>query len=259
MRISRRFSIVERNDIVQKSQQCLWSVGKVGLAYLTEKRKLSKETIRSFGLGYIPPGINHQLRGRIIMPVYDPSHNLVAVSSRRVNEDDTLLPVYWHESYEKTFYLYGITQAHAGLQRWRFALVCEGQFDVMQLHNHGIDNVVGLSGTKMSDVHLAVIYRSCEDIILLLDSDSESKRAGQSGAEKIMDRAKQSYADSRSMIGPGVSSLGVTNIQQYDRIDVVTLPGETDPDEFVQNHGAEALKSIVRNKLHKMRERYGVH
>ena len=77
MKFQRRFSVVERNDIVEKSQQCLWAEeGKAGLEYLVVNRSLSKDVIKQFGLGYIPPKVNHQLAGRIVIPIYDPSKNL---------------------------------------------------------------------------------------------------------------------------------------------------------------------------------------
>lgn len=119
----RRFSLVEREEIVSKAHRCLWTdAGKPGKVYLT-KRGLSDETMREFQLGYIPDSVQHQLRGRIILPLFDPSENLITVGSRAI-ESGGFLPVYWHESYEKTFYLYGIERAREALRRHKFAVVC---------------------------------------------------------------------------------------------------------------------------------------
>lgn len=258
MRFVDRFSILERRQIVDTSQQSLWSdYGAIGLDYLMKTRKLSEKTIRSFSLGYIPSNINHQLQGRIILPIYDPSNNLIAVSSRRIGEGGAdRLSVYWHESYEKSFYLYGITQAEAGMHRWKFAIVSEGQFDVMQLHNHGIDNAVGLCGNKMSNVHLSVIYRTCKDIVLLLDNDSLKNRAGQAASERIQENVDTSYKEYQS-IRLSTEGQGLTDIGPHHRITIATLPEEkSDPDSFVCKHGADLLKSIVRDKLVEMRNRY---
>ena len=104
MKIKRRFDSAERREIVEKSQQCLWSVeGKPAIDYLHEKRQLSDRVVRAFGLGYLPSDLKHQLAGRIVFPFYDASGNLVVVSSRLISGDSEL-PVYWHESYEKSFF-----------------------------------------------------------------------------------------------------------------------------------------------------------
>ncbi len=266
-----RFSIVERKEIVQKSQQCLWSEqGSLGRDYLKTQRGLSEDTIRSFLLGYIPSSVNHQLQGRVILPVFDPSNNLIAISSRRIQESNNRLPVYWHESYEKSFYLYGITQAQQGMAKWNFSIVTEGQIDVMQLHNHGVVNAVGLCGNKMSNTHLSVIYRTCEDIVLLLDRDPEDKRAGQAGAERFQKSKDRDWKLSQIGLNedekcrvynapgmrPPIYIPGLTDIASCHRITVVTLPEEGDPDQFVRKHGIEPLKSLVREKLLEMRKRY---
>lgn len=123
--MKKRFSLVEREKIVNNAHQCLWTAdGKPGFDYLVSQRKLSEDTIRKFRLGYIPLHVEHQLRGRIIFPLYDPSGNLIIVNSRRVVDDGIPLPVYWHESYEKSFYLYGIELSRSSIQKHGFAIVC---------------------------------------------------------------------------------------------------------------------------------------
>lgn len=133
MKLSKRFEVVERHDIVERSEKFLWTDGgEPGLRYLLG-RGLTKGTIKKFRLGYIPNGANHQLHGRVIMPLYDASNNLIAVTSRltRQPKTDDFLPVYWHESYEKSFYLYGLNIAKTVMREWGFGIIVEGQFDTM--------------------------------------------------------------------------------------------------------------------------------
>ena len=119
------FDSVERADIVKKSQQCLWSeAGKPGLDYLLGQRQLSEFILRAFRVGYIPAQDDHQLRGRIILPLFDQSKHLVVVSSRMIDDSANPLPVYWHESYEKSFFLYGAPNAIPYMRKWKFATVC---------------------------------------------------------------------------------------------------------------------------------------
>jgi len=244
----RRFSLVEREEIVNKAHCCLWAdAGEPGRSYLI-KRGLSEETMSEFQLGYIPDSVQHQLRGRIILPLFDPSGNLIAVGSRAI-ETGGFLPVYWHESYEKTFYLYGIERAREALRLYKWSIVCEGQFDVLQLHNHGIKNAVGLCGNKMSDVQISIIRRYCTEIVLLLDADQN--RAGQMGAHKIL---AESSAYDYSNMSLDVSSLPIPlsssgpQVMASRPIMSVTLPENSDPDEYIRAHGVEALKKIVKGK-----------
>ncbi len=259
MEFKRRFSLVEREEVANKAARCLWSdSGKPGLEYLLEKRGISEETIKKFHLGYIPIFVKHQLRGRIIFPLFDPSKNLVAISSREVNKSEkNFLPVYWHESYQKLFYLYGIENAYKESRRVKFAIVVEGQFDVIQLHNHGIRNVVGLCGNKMSDVQISVINRYCQEIVLLLDRDEN--QSGQHGADKIV--AEAAFEMRLSLDGEKMK-FPVPWHQQKSfsimrrKVLPVTLPENSDPDEFIKRHGAKELRRIIQGKRREFANEY---
>lgn len=259
MEFKRRFSLVEREEVANKACRCLWSdSGKPGREYLLEKRGLSEETAREHHLGYIPVFVKHQLRGRIILPLFDPSKNLVAIGSRSISvSEKNFLPVYWHESYQKPFYLYGIQNAHKAFRRANFAIVVEGQFDVLQLHNHGIHNVVGLCGNKMSEVQISVINRYCQEIVLLLDKDENL--SGQRGAEKIV--AASAYELQMSLDGekmkfpvPWHQQKGFLTTRR--KISSIILPENSDPDEFVRKHGVMELRKIIKEKIHEFANRY---
>jgi len=255
----KRFSLVEREEIANKASHCLWSdSGKPGREYLLEKRGLSEETAKKFQLGYIPFFVKHQLRGRVIFPIFDPSRNLVAISSREIfKSEKNFLPVYWHESYQKTFYLYGIENTYKELRRAGFAIAIEGQIDVLQLYNHGIRNVVGLCGNKMSDVHISVINRYCQEIVLLLDRDEN--QSGQHGAEKIVSQAvfeQPLSLDGEKMKFPVPWHQQKTFSTMHRKVISVTLPENSDPDEFVRNHGAKELRKLIKEKRREFANRY---
>lgn len=259
MTFKKRFSLVEREEVADKASRCLWSnSGKPGREYLLEKRGLSEETAKKFQLGYIPLYVKHQLRGRIIFPLFDPSENLVAISSREIfKSEKNFLPVYWHESYQKPFYLYGIENAHKEFRRAKFAIVVEGQFDVIQLHNHGIRNTVGLCGNKMSDVQISVINRYCQEIILLLDKDENL--SGQRGADKIVAGAAfglQLSLDGEKMNFPVPWHQQKSFSTVHRKVLPVTLPENSDPDEFVRKHGVKELRKIIKGKRREFANRY---
>lgn len=254
MEFKQRFSLVEREQIADKAHRCLWNdQGKPGRDYLLEKRGLSEDTLRDFRLGYLPSHVQHQLRGRIILPLYDPSGNLIVIGSRAI-ETDNFLPVYWHERYQKTFYLYGIEQAYPRIRKTKFVIVVEGQFDVLQLANHGVTNVVGLCGNKMSQVQTSVLHRYCKEVVLLLDSDENL--AGQRGADKILAESTYEYELGQLSSHPKFPvpwhQRKPCDVVHRDIL-LVTLPEKSDPDEFVRKHGIDTLRKLIKGKRREFR------
>jgi DNA primase len=247
MPFTARFDSVHREDILTRSKRFLWKLGgKKGLDYLRVSRGLSDDTIRTYNLGYIPPEVDHQLAGRIIIPIFDPSGQLVVVSSRQVSEeDDSFLPVYWHERYEKSLFLFGLDVAKEAIRRERACIVVEGQFDVMRMYDSGIKNVVGACGSKLSIWQLAIILRYCPYVLLMFDRDTNY--SGQKGMSKT----------TKELGVPDLNRRGCRSQAGYV-LETVDLPENGDPDDLIQKHGADYLRVIIDNKLHLIREKYDV-
>lgn len=259
MSFKKRFSTAERSEIVDKSQRCLWTdEGKPGLDYLREVRKLGDETIKRFSLGYIPAHVKHQLAGRIVMPLYDPSGNLVTVTTRAVVPTEDM-PVYWHEQYEKSFYLYGLNLAKDTIRLWNFAVIVEGQFDVLQMHNHKLTNVVGACSVNLGDIQFASLRRYTDLFITIFDNDENL--SGQKGTEKVMGLAKREIALGR-VLAPMVS-VDEKRISAKDRadrvgfkIDFVPLQGAKDPDELLRKFGIKDLLPKIKQKVQFLRQEH---
>lgn len=238
----RRFSLFERQELLEKSRACLWTkAGVPGLNYMLNIRRLSESVIKKFEVGYVPISVDHQLAGRLIFPIYDASKNLIALSSRYIHLETTAyLPSYWHESYEKSFYLYAMHISKDTIRKWKFAILCEGQIDTMQLHNHGMGNTIGLCGKKLSDVQLSVISRYCNEIVLLLDRDPDHNPAGQIAAAEIMEKLTKRPSH-------------LKNFKQQIKVANVELTEQSDPDEFVIKHGIDDLKKLIKHKIQELR------
>lgn len=255
----RKFNLVEREEIVTRSEKYLWTNGgKEGLNYLTQNRKISEDTIRKFRLGYVPKNNKHQLCGRIIFPVFDSSNNLIAISSRFIfGAEKTPLPVYWHESYEKSFYLYGLNLAKQAIIKAGFVIVTEGQIDVLQFHANGVENVVGLCANKLSDVQLASAYRYCDEVVLVLDRDANY--AGQKATENAMKKPMQAQS----------GLLDKKYLTHFNKRDVylnqsnspfakrkmiaVEFPMDIDPDDYIKKYGIDAMRRIISSRLKELR------
>ena len=131
------FSEMERKKIVEAAKITIRKPeGKKALDYLLNERKFSNEVIDKFDIGYCPPDINHEVRGRIITPIYDPYGELVAISTRHLDRNNKHR--FLHESFEKGFYLYGLYYAKKNIQRTNKVIVVEGECDVSSLHSFGL-------------------------------------------------------------------------------------------------------------------------
>lgn len=216
-------------------QISLWSdEGKPGLEYLRNKRHLSDDVIKRFRIGYCPQEVNHRLAGRIIMPCFDAHDNLVALSTRDFNAPKKYQ--HWHESFDKSNYLYGINIAKKSIRWADKAIVVEGQFDVKCLHSFGLPMTVGLFGTNLSIMHIAMLARYCSEIYVVFDP--KQREGDVSGAEGV-GRAMQLYHDYC------LSTYGIHFIP-------VSLPEQLDPDEHIFKHGKDAFTRLLdkrRNEI----------
>jgi DNA primase len=129
----------------------------------------SKRTLNEFeiGSGYI------DLKGtlRDVIPIRDENGVLVAYSLRRtddVNETKYLLT----KKFDKNAVLYNLHRAKNHLDK-NPLIVVEGFKAVWKLHEYGINNVVALMGSKITDgqANLVYTYSSKGGVVLLLDGD----------------------------------------------------------------------------------------
>lgn len=243
MKIRNRFDKVERENIVQIAETYLWEdETKTGLDYLLNIRHLNEEVLRTFRIGYLPDDLDHQLRGRIILPLYDSSNNLICITSRTIksSQENELLPRYWHEAYEKSFYLYGLQIAKEYMRNWDFAILCEGQIDTLRLHQCGFKNAVAICGTSLHLMQYALIRRYCEYTIAILDNDDN--KAGQKGMDKI----KRMVSSVSSKKSPWYKN------GEY-KVGYVQIDKAKDPDEYLQVCGYESLRDKIKTTLAEIR------
>ena len=210
------------------SQVSLWKTeGTTALDYLRNQRHLADDVIRQFQFGYCPRDIDHELAGRIIMPIFDAyGEKVVAFSSR-----DTEAPKrfqHWHEQFDKSNHLFGLNVAKPQIKRTRKAIVVEGQFDVTYLHTAGFKMTVGLCGSAFSIMHVALLARYCSEIFIIMDPDT----SGDSAVERAAVMHEQ-------------YNLGLHNLS-FIPVSLPTEPQKLDPDDFVYQNGSNALISIMR-------------
>ncbi len=178
-------------------------------------RGLTPETIKTWALGYAPdawralleeltaagfstkelldaglikeadgkPGTYYdRFRNRLMFPLKDGAGRTVAFSGRALSPDDQAKYLNSPETelFKKSEVLFGMHLAKDHIRTRGFALLVEGQFDLVLLHQIGFGNAIALSGTALSDTHLSLVKRYADNLMLALDAD----RAGLAASAK---------------------------------------------------------------------------
>jgi DNA primase len=99
--------------------------------------------------------------GRVIDPAQQPKYK---------NSPETLL-------FKKGAELFGLHAAKHAIRKSGRALVVEGNFDVMTLHQHGVDYAVAPQGTAMTPQQVALLGRFAREVVLMLDADPAGRAA----------------------------------------------------------------------------------
>ena len=159
------------------------------------------------------------LRNRLTIPIHDGRGRLVAFGGRIMGEGQ---PKYLNTRDTVLFHkgetLFGFHRAKGAMKDG--ALVVEGYFDVLQLHQHGIHQAVAPLGTALTEDHLKALGRFTRRVILCFDGDAAGRRA----MEKSLRLALP---------------LGF-------EVRLLELPQGEDPDTWCLKLGGEAFQDLLR-------------
>lgn len=116
------------------------------------------------------------LRNRLTIPIQDARGRVVAFGGRIMGEGQ---PKYLNTRDTPLFHkgstLFGFHRAKGAMREG--ALVVEGYFDVLQLHQAGIHQAVAPLGTALTEDHLKALGRFTRRVILCFDGDGAGRRA----------------------------------------------------------------------------------
>ncbi len=113
--------------------------------------------------------------------------------------------------FDKSSILYGLHLAKSEIGKRGSAIVVEGQMDTVSLHQAGVANAVGISGTALTKEHASYLKRLTTKIFLCLDSDDAGTKATFASIEAL---ANEDF-----------------------EVRIIRIPNGKDPDEFVKNGG----------------------
>ncbi|MDA1208469.1 MAG: DNA primase [bacterium] len=146
------------------------------------KEGFSRSEILAAGLGVQKDlqeaKIYDRFRNRLMFPIFDHQGNIVGFGGRTLGEDDAK---YINNAegplYNKSSILYGLEKAKDTMREAKAVVMVEGYFDVLACHRVGVENVVAVSGTALTEQHVKILKRMCEKVILCLDQDQAGKDA----------------------------------------------------------------------------------
>lgn len=209
------------DQIVSSCSNLLYNcpIAKPALEYLDNR--LTHDAQKKFGFGFFPPQAHLKLlfsfideelllannilyqkniesdykiyfssleNHNLILPYRDVYGKIIALVGRSLLTDEQRspmnIPKYKNTSFEKSKNLFGLYESKKSILSKGHAYVVEGQFDCIQAHNHGIENVIALGSSNMSPEQLVLLLRYTNDIRLLLDNDE----AGELGRKRIIEK-----------------------------------------------------------------------
>ena len=239
------------------AHQTLKSIKNQEVLDYVKKRKINKQDIELFEIGYIEPNSNfyenlktkysqqdleksglfyfderkkiflERFRGRIIFPIKNISGSIIAFGGRCVNQKNLAKYVNSPETqfFKKGNNLFNIHNARKNKVDEN-AFIVEGYMDVITMSKSGFKNVVANMGTALTEKQLALIWRYFNSPIICFDGDKSGLNAAIRSAEKLL-----------PFIG------------EERNIFFLFLPDGVDPDNLLNTKGANYFKELIANKL----------
>ncbi len=229
--------------------------GQLGRAYL-KQRKIDLATAKAFRLGFAPLGWHglgdflskqgvaesvaqsvgllvpqktgqgsyDRFRNRLMCPVILPGGEIAGFSGRLVGDVDERSGAKYINSpespiYKKSKLLFGLQQARDGFRQRGRAVLVEGNFDVISLHQAGFNETVAPLGTALTDQQVDQLRRFGVRVILLYDGDSAGQKATLRALQTLLAAEVDTY--------------------------IASLPPNQDPDSYVHDFGSEALAALL--------------
>lgn len=134
---------------------------------------------------FVWPG-RDKFYGRIIFPIANFTGHTVAFTGRIIGQGE---PKYLNspasDIFNKSAILYGFHLAKTTVAKEHSIIIVEGQMDTVSLHQAGITNTVGISGTALTKEHIGLIKRLTKKLYLCLDGDKAGIEATFTSLENL--------------------------------------------------------------------------
>ncbi|MBR4124158.1 MAG: DNA primase [Clostridia bacterium] len=227
--------------------------GKKGLNYLLG-RGITQSTITKLGLGYSPNWTGlvtflkskgfykndivesgvcgekdgklfDEMANRVVFPVIDHMGKVVGFSGRAL--ESTAYAKYKNTRatplFNKSSNIYCINFLRKARLEKNYAILVEGQIDVVSLQQAGFGNAIATMGTAFNKNHVQTLSRFVDNVIVCFDGDNAGKKATVKSLEPLLDEDLN--------------------------IKVIMLPEKLDPDEYIKKYGAEEYQKLIDSAM----------
>ncbi|MGD0696175.1 MAG: toprim domain-containing protein [Terriglobia bacterium] len=148
--------------------------------YLAE-RGVDLNSATYFGIGFYPG--KGCMEGRIVIPIHNEHGVLVAYAGRIPGMGE---PKYrFPRRFRKSLVLFNL---HRAVGHGRTAVLVEGFFDCIKVHQAGFPCVVALMGSSLSSVQECLLQQHFREVILMLDGDKPGCQASETIAARLVTR-----------------------------------------------------------------------
>ena len=215
------------DKIINEFQIGLALDNKDDLFKLLHNKGYNADLLESLGLVTIAGDTVYDFfKGRVVFPILDIEGNVVGFSARIYRgEKDTSKYVNTKETiiFTKGDNLFNYYKARGPSRKEKQIIIVEGQMDAIRVFSSGLENVVALGGTALTQNQINLIKRLNARVILCLDGDSAGEKA--------------------TLVNGDLLTKNDLNVS------VVRLSDYKDPDEYIINKGIDAFKDNINNAI----------
>ncbi|MBI4725727.1 DNA primase [candidate division TA06 bacterium] len=222
-----------------------------------DKRGITKETIELFRLGYAPnewdsllkaagrsglslpllqeaglvvaretgPGFYDRFRHRIIFPFFSLGGRVIGFGGRSLEQNPQAKYLNSPETpiYHKGRGFYGFSQTKSAIGDVGFAILVEGNFDLIVPFQAGFKNILATAGTALTPDQARLLSRYARRVVVCYDPDNP----GQAATERAIEPLLEAGLDVKAAL----------------------LPPNLDPDAFLRERGAEEFGALIKNAI----------
>ena len=167
-----------------------------------------------------------KFRNRLMLPVIDQRGDVVGFGSRVIDNSE---PKYMNTTdtpvYSKRHVLYGLNLAKK--TKRPEIILCEGNLDVVTLHQAGFDNAVASMGTALTQEQIRLLSRYTKNLVLCYDNDN----AGQMATQRALEMLNNTEFTVRVLRLPNKMVDG--------------QPKKQDADDFIKAYGPDAFAQLL--------------
>lgn len=216
------------------------------LNHLTREHKFTTEAIEKAGLiikRQDSDGYYDRFRNRIMIPIHNERGEIIAFGGRTLDKEEKAKYINSPETavFSKSNNLYALYQAKDSIREEDSAIIMEGYFDAISAHAHGVTNAVATLGTALTSGQLRLLgkYSKSKRIVIAFDADI----AGETATDRGIDVIKKTFG---GLGGIKILDNMFSKDSAYE-INVISIPDDKDPDDYIRNKGTEAFKKLVKN------------